>query len=361
MKSRFSENIKTLRKEKHLTQEQLAEAMSVTAGAIYKWEQERSTPDIGIIMELASFFNVSVDALVGYEMCVSDKERILRELKRIKVEKDYGNCWEEVEGWLRRYPNDFDIVYNSGVLYNLVGIETENNSYFSRSIELMNHACNLISQNKDPAISETYIRRDIAVAYLSIGKAQEGLQQLKDHNPCGVNDDLIGQELATTPNHREEALPYLSMSLIKSTSSLFRVVIGYVNIFFERKDYESAIRIIQWMITYLDGLRVENKPSYLDKDSAWLLALCGAVYGQIGQLDEARNYLRKARQIALQFDSDPDYTSRNIRYCNGLEPRAAYDNIGSTAIGSIMNVLEDGAESADEPVLKLWEEIFNEK
>lgn len=125
MKSKFSENVKSLRKEHHITQEQLAEAMGVTAGAIYKWEQELSTPDIGIIMELASFFGISVDALVGYEVCASDKERILQALKRIKFEKAYENCWDEVEGWLRRYPNDFDIVYHSGILYNLVGIETK--------------------------------------------------------------------------------------------------------------------------------------------------------------------------------------------------------------------------------------------
>ena len=36
MKTNFSENIKALRKEQHITQEQLAEAMGVSAGAIYK-------------------------------------------------------------------------------------------------------------------------------------------------------------------------------------------------------------------------------------------------------------------------------------------------------------------------------------
>lgn len=361
MKTKFSENIKMLRKEQHITQEQLAEAMGVTAGAIYKWEQELSTPDIGIIMELASFFGVSVDALVGYRMCDSDKKRILQELKRIKVEKDYENCWDSVEGWLRRYPNDFDIVYNSGVLYNLVGIETGSNRHLSRSIELMTHSCTLIDQNNDPKISETYIQRDIAIAYLSLGKSQEGIQQLINHNPCGVNDDLIGQQLATIPERREEALPYLSTALLHSTASLFRVVIGYINIFFARKDYAAAIQMLQWMSTYLDGLRTENGSSYLDKDNTWVLALCGAVYGTTGQNEQAKDCLRRARQLALKFDADPDCTSRNIRYCEGLEPKVAYDDIGTTAMDTIVHVLEDGVDSREEPVLKLWEEVCHEE
>ena len=92
MKSNFSENIKALRKEQQLTQEQLAEAMGLSAGAIYKWEQAISTPDIDTIMEIASFFGVSVDALVGYQMHSGDKDRILEELRQIQTEKSYADC-----------------------------------------------------------------------------------------------------------------------------------------------------------------------------------------------------------------------------------------------------------------------------
>lgn len=278
----------------------------------------------------------------------------------MKREKDYGDCWDKVEGWIRRYPNDFDIVYNSGVLYDLVGIETGNQSCLIRSIELMTHSCTLIAQNKDPEISEAYIYRDIAVAYLVMGKSQEGIEKLKEHNPCGVNDDLIGQELATKQGQREEALPYLSMALIHATASLLRVVIGFMNIFFERRDYATAIRMLQWLIAYMNGLRMENSPSYLDKDTAFLLALCGAVYSTTGQLDEAKDCLRKAKQIALKFDAAPDYTSQNVRYCEKIESHVAYDNIGHTAMDTIEQVLKEGVETGDEPILELWKEVCNE-
>lgn len=44
MKMMLAENIRSFRKERSLTQEQLAEALGVTAGAVYKWEAKLSTP-----------------------------------------------------------------------------------------------------------------------------------------------------------------------------------------------------------------------------------------------------------------------------------------------------------------------------
>ena len=59
MESRLAENIKTFRKERKMTQEQLAEAMGVTVGAVYKWESKQSNPDFDLIIELADLFEVS--------------------------------------------------------------------------------------------------------------------------------------------------------------------------------------------------------------------------------------------------------------------------------------------------------------
>ena len=68
MKLTLAENIRLFRKQRKLTQEKLAEALGVTAGAAYKWESGQSTPELNLIVELADFFDVSVDALLGYQM-----------------------------------------------------------------------------------------------------------------------------------------------------------------------------------------------------------------------------------------------------------------------------------------------------
>ncbi len=51
----LSEHIRSLRKARGLTQEQLAEALGVTAGAVYKWESRLSLPELPMLVQLADF------------------------------------------------------------------------------------------------------------------------------------------------------------------------------------------------------------------------------------------------------------------------------------------------------------------
>ena len=56
-----------LRKEKGMTQEQLANELGISYQAVSKWENELSSPDISALPLLADIFGVSVDALFGRE------------------------------------------------------------------------------------------------------------------------------------------------------------------------------------------------------------------------------------------------------------------------------------------------------
>ncbi len=63
----IGKRIQTLRKEKNLTQEQLAEQIGVSAQAVSKWENDYSCPDISILPKLAEVLGVSTDTLLGVE------------------------------------------------------------------------------------------------------------------------------------------------------------------------------------------------------------------------------------------------------------------------------------------------------
>ena len=56
--------ISTLRKEKGMTQLELAEKMGVTDKAVSKWERDLSFPDINSVPKLAEIFEISVDELM---------------------------------------------------------------------------------------------------------------------------------------------------------------------------------------------------------------------------------------------------------------------------------------------------------
>jgi glycopeptide antibiotics resistance protein/DNA-binding XRE family transcriptional regulator len=79
--------IKTKRKEKGLTQEQLANELFVTEKAISRWETGRGTPDISLLIPLAKVLNVSVSEILSGEKKVKNKEEINEIIDYIEINK----------------------------------------------------------------------------------------------------------------------------------------------------------------------------------------------------------------------------------------------------------------------------------
>ena len=64
----FSENLKQIRKEHHLSQEELAELLDVSRQAVSKWEQGQGYPEVEKLLLLSTKLNISLDALMSVEM-----------------------------------------------------------------------------------------------------------------------------------------------------------------------------------------------------------------------------------------------------------------------------------------------------
>ena len=83
----FNEKLQELRKQKGLTQEELAELLYVSRAAISKWESGRGFPNIESLKEISKFFSVSLDELLSGEEILAiaekdhtEKERTIRDL-----------------------------------------------------------------------------------------------------------------------------------------------------------------------------------------------------------------------------------------------------------------------------------------
>ena len=61
----MTKNLKLLREERGLSQEKLGSIIGVSQQSIYKYENSKVEPDIGVMIQMAQFFNVSVDFLIG--------------------------------------------------------------------------------------------------------------------------------------------------------------------------------------------------------------------------------------------------------------------------------------------------------
>lgn len=71
----FHEKLQELRKERGMTQEELAEALYVSRTAISKWESGRGYPSIDSLKEISHYFSVTVDELLSSEKMLSIAEK----------------------------------------------------------------------------------------------------------------------------------------------------------------------------------------------------------------------------------------------------------------------------------------------
>ena len=71
---RINEQIAALRKQKGVTQGELAQALGVTNQSVSKWESGQCCPDIQLLPEIAKYFEVSIDELMGKE-CVKTNNK----------------------------------------------------------------------------------------------------------------------------------------------------------------------------------------------------------------------------------------------------------------------------------------------
>ena len=112
----IGKNIRKLRKERNLTQEELAELLNITSQAISKWENESGMPDISQIIPLARVLGVSTDILFGISGSneQDEAEAIIEDLhrKNKNLEIDDLERYRLLTEALKRYPNNFSLVYN---------------------------------------------------------------------------------------------------------------------------------------------------------------------------------------------------------------------------------------------------------
>jgi transcriptional regulator with XRE-family HTH domain len=105
-------NIKRLRLAKGLTQEQLADLLTISTAAVSKWEAKSTYPDITMLFPLAEIFGVTVDELLGYDeaKAKADVDKIIAEYQRLGVEGRFAERTKLIVGARKKYPHDYRIM-----------------------------------------------------------------------------------------------------------------------------------------------------------------------------------------------------------------------------------------------------------
>ena len=103
MKLYIGENLKQLRLAKDLTQEELADGLGVSPQSVSRWEGGASYPDVELLPEIAGYFDVSVDALIGADEA-RQQARLREARKAIWEEENREKRRDMARKLCREYP-----------------------------------------------------------------------------------------------------------------------------------------------------------------------------------------------------------------------------------------------------------------
>ena len=106
------------RKEKGITQDELANYIGVSKASVSKWETGQSYPDITFLPELAAYFNISIDDLMDYEpqMIKEDIRKLYLKLSADFASKPFDEVMGHCRQIIKKYFSCFPLLLQMGIL-----------------------------------------------------------------------------------------------------------------------------------------------------------------------------------------------------------------------------------------------------
>ena len=319
----FGENIKKLRKEKGLTQETLADFLGVSFQTISKWERGETYPDITTLPVIASFFNITIDDLLGVDK-VKKEQKINEylELYDTMKLKDLSLTYEKYREAVKEFPNDFRILIRyTELLYEVKGFGQGKYKDISKEIasiyeKIQNHCTDDNIRIRSKVIMISHLLTLYHCVPNEEGKYRvykEYLNQAEEivSTLPSISDtkELMLMSLAfDTENYNTTHRKALEELLFILQDTLF----GY-SYHYKPENRLKIFKHIQGLINLIfdDGIFGKNCVNRL-----YNYGHIGHLYHQIGDNENALKYLKMAAEYAKELDENPDISEKVMRHYN---------------------------------------------
>lgn len=180
------------RKEKGLTQDALAEHMGVTKASVSKWETAQSYPDITLLPQLATFFNISIDELIGYmpQMTADDIKRTYQKLSLAFSKKPFDEVYETCQVIIKKYYACFPLLLRMALLLINHSMLTQ---VPERQVEVLKEAIALCERVRNESEDVWLVKQANsyeALGYLMINEPVMVLDRLEDTIKPLMSDEM---------------------------------------------------------------------------------------------------------------------------------------------------------------------------
>ncbi|MGN0178462.1 MAG: helix-turn-helix transcriptional regulator [Monoglobaceae bacterium] len=298
MSETMGDIIRKLRKERDLTQEELADKIGVTSQAVSKWENSTGMPDISQVVPLAAFFGVSTDTLFNY--CSED---IRRDIENLKAEsqkmKNQGIVDKRISLWretVKKYPGKYECMAElAAALFDSFGDDTA-----KECIELCEK---ILSGSSDSSIREIALQI-ITYAYCSprssMADEEKAVYYANTASNIWCSREILLEKAYFTEESQSRQTEIRDQNILSFTDLICRKLS-----FAPGRSSEEQLQGCNAALTFWNTLIPDGNYLFYHCRISDIYKRIAIVNAKEGNKAETLAALKKAAYHALQFDKMP--------------------------------------------------------
>ena len=342
----IGEKIYKLRKEFNVSQEELAMAINTSRQSVSKWELGDSYPEVNKLKDIASFFNVSTDYLLNYDIENTSCNGFLSRLKSCIDNKNFSITLNEIKSYTLRFNNNFDLFILCADY--LLSLEIERNernlletivSYFKKAMSLYN-----FHTSKDVSIYD--INLFIIKTYTLYNKYELAMEYMEETK---VYDKVSLAECKYKLKKYKDASIIVSDIYISAISDILSSKHMQIRILLKENKELEAYELTNWVLDFIDTIRKKEalftdiKITYM-----YLKLVCEKKLKK-----DYLNTIKQLKEMVNNVSNDLENTD-NIKFYYG-ENCAFYTTVKAYKERLKEEILEDKDE-----YFALYSEVFKE-
>ena len=292
----LGEVIRKYRKNKDMTQEEMAKRLGVTAPAVNKWENGNSLPDITLLAPIARLLGITTDILLSFrdELTADELKAAIYELDSLLKEKPYEEVFLWAKKKLEEYPNCEELILQMAVVLDAQRIVQD----LTREKEYDGYICSLyarVLESDDGAIRgraadalfNFYMRKE------QYEKAEEYLKYFSIQNPERKRKQAWIYSKTNRTAEAYKAYEELLFSCYRTASSALH---GIYMLALEQGEMERAHMLVNkqeemarcFEMSKYNEVSSRLEIATLEKDADTVIATMKEMLSSIGQIGSYR-------------------------------------------------------------------------
>ena len=233
------------RHKRGITQDELASYIGVSKAAVSKWETGTTYPDITLLPQLATYFNISIDELIGYEPQMT-KEQIRALYRKLATDfstQPIAQVREQCREITKKYFSCFPLLYQIGSLYVNYSPFVEDKT---AAKEMLEDASRLFERVKSETDNVDLAKQALnmeALCQLTLGNPSEVLNLLGEPDFSMTSTEPLLASAYHFLGNKKEAKSILQVGIFQHTVVLINLLSIYLGLCLENKDaFEETAR-----------------------------------------------------------------------------------------------------------------------